>query len=198
MSNVMVWSMSIVEESWTSWIQSDLPLNRCLGGSGLFLKKSLIPKDLENLSKSDRRDREMMRWVWWDWERARRIQWYGKDSSDLSGCLGSSGARPGSVLLVVPVPGACLLKIPHRVSIGPGLGVGSWRKAVSVSRRGRIGRSGDTGVLTSCRFRRVKSLQTHVKLHCRPVLLRCTSRVEPPRTNEKFLVTSGAQWFKDV
>ena len=30
-------------------VQSDLPLNRCLGGSGLFLKKCLILRDLENL-----------------------------------------------------------------------------------------------------------------------------------------------------
>ena len=30
-------------------VQSDLPLNGCLGGSGLFLKKYLILRDLENL-----------------------------------------------------------------------------------------------------------------------------------------------------
>ena len=35
--------------------QSDLPLNGCLGGSGLFLKKCLTLRDLENLSKSDNR-----------------------------------------------------------------------------------------------------------------------------------------------
>ena len=33
-------------------IQSDLPWNGCLGGNGLFLKKCLILRDLENLSKS--------------------------------------------------------------------------------------------------------------------------------------------------
>ena len=36
-------------------IQSDLTLNECLGGSVLFLKKCLILRDLENLSKSDNR-----------------------------------------------------------------------------------------------------------------------------------------------
>ena len=36
-------------------VQSDLPLNGCLCGSGLFLKKMLILRDLENLSKSDNR-----------------------------------------------------------------------------------------------------------------------------------------------
>ena len=30
-------------------VQSDLPLNGCLGGSGLFLRKCLILRDLENL-----------------------------------------------------------------------------------------------------------------------------------------------------
>ena len=43
------------------------------------------------------------------------------------GFLGSerlSGPCPESVLLVGPVPGACPLKIPHRISIGPGLEVG--------------------------------------------------------------------------
>ena len=33
-------------------IQSGLPWNGCLGGNGLFLKKCLILRDLENLSKS--------------------------------------------------------------------------------------------------------------------------------------------------
>ena len=36
-------------------VQSDLPLNGCLGGSGLFSKKCLILRDLGNLSKSDNR-----------------------------------------------------------------------------------------------------------------------------------------------
>ena len=57
---------------------------------------------------------------------------------------------PGSILLVVPVPGACPLKIPHRVSMGRGVGVGGWwRQVVSISRWGRMGRSGDVGVLIS-------------------------------------------------
>ena len=60
---------------------------------------------------------------WWDWERARRIHRCGEDSSDLSGRLGSSGVCPGSILLVGPVPGACPLKILHRISIGPGWGL---------------------------------------------------------------------------
>ena len=36
-------------------IQSDLSLNKCLGGGGLFLRECLILRDRENLSKSDSR-----------------------------------------------------------------------------------------------------------------------------------------------
>ena len=36
-------------------IQSDLPLNKCLGGGGLFSKECLILRDRENLSKPDSR-----------------------------------------------------------------------------------------------------------------------------------------------
>ena len=43
-----------------------------------------------------------VRWEWWDWEEARKIQWCRKDSLDLSGRLGSSGACTGSILLVGP------------------------------------------------------------------------------------------------
>ena len=35
--------------------QSDCPLNGCLGGGGLLPKNCLTLRDLENLSKSDRR-----------------------------------------------------------------------------------------------------------------------------------------------
>ena len=62
---------------------------------------------------------------------------------------GVSGACPGAVLLVSPVPGACPLKILHRISIGPGVGVRRWKEVIGVSSRGRIGRSGDAGVPTS-------------------------------------------------
>ena len=72
-----------------------------------------------------------------------------EDSSDLSGRLGSSGMCPGAVLLVGLVPGACPLKIFHTISIGPGVGVGRWREVIGVCSLGRIGRSGDAGVLTS-------------------------------------------------
>ena len=61
-----------------------------------------------------------------------------EDSSDLSSRLGSLGACPGSVPLVGPIPGACPLIIPHRVSIGPGLGGGGWRQVVSISRWARM------------------------------------------------------------
>ena len=76
------------------------------------------------------RDREMMRWVWWDWESARRIQRCGENSSDLSGRLGASRVGPGSVLLVCPVPWTCPLEDGGRwlVSVGEaGLeGAGMW------------------------------------------------------------------------
>ena len=72
----------------------------------------------------------MMRWVWWDWESARRIQRCGENSSDLSGRLGASGVGPGSVLLVCPVPWTCPLEDGERwlVSVGEaGLeGAGMW------------------------------------------------------------------------
>ena len=45
--------------------------------------------------------REMkVRWEWWDWEETRNIQWCRKDSLDLIGHLGSSGACTVSILLV--------------------------------------------------------------------------------------------------
>ena len=47
---VMYCSSAALEDK--GGIQSDLPLNGCLGGS-LFLKECLILRDLENLSKSD-------------------------------------------------------------------------------------------------------------------------------------------------
>ena len=56
-------------------------------------------------------------------ERARRIHQCGEDSLDLSGHLGSSGACQEAILLVGPVPEACPLSIPHRISIGPGVGL---------------------------------------------------------------------------
>ena len=46
-----------------------------------------------------------MRWEWWDWEEARNMQWCRKDSLDLIGRLGSSGACTVSILLVGPIPG---------------------------------------------------------------------------------------------
>ena len=78
-----------------------------------------------------------------------------EDTPVWGGFLGSErpsgvvGACPGSVLLVGPVSVPCPLKILHRISIGPGVGVGRWREVISVSSRGRIGRSGDAGVPTS-------------------------------------------------
>ena len=78
----------------------------------------------------------------WDWRR----HWCGEDSLDLSSWSGLSGACPGSVLLVGMVPGACPLKIPHKVNMGPGVGVAGWRDVV---RWGRMGRSRDVGVPTS-------------------------------------------------
>ena len=72
---------------------------------------SLWPRQ-EKLLKEWRRLRIRLR----DYKEARQ--------SGAVGGGGGGGGCPGSVLLVGLVPWACPLKIPHRVSIGPEVGVG--------------------------------------------------------------------------